>query len=176
MKTSSPNPSLCGERDDVVVGAGSRTSPGNPPAPVPVGGYPRVRRTFGLHPNYLDIMCCLVLVFLLTSLLVDTTKRVQEQNLPPVDLPQLTPAASGQKANETPPPAIVTVKPGPEYLLGNRKVPLPHLGQALKDSRLREVEIRGDQASQYGHVMNAMQACREAGIVQVALTYQTKEP
>ena len=142
--------------------------------PVPVAALPRVRRTFGVHPNYLDVMCCLVLVFLLTSLLADTSKHIQEQNLPPVTLPEL-PADGTQSSASSAPPFVVTVKPGPQYLAGNRLVGLTELGKAIQATHPREVEIRGDEASQYGHVMDAMRVCREAGISQVALTYQVKE-
>lgn len=126
-----------------------------------------------MHPNYLDIMCCLVLIFLLTSLLADTSKRMQEQNLPPIGLPELSAnsaaAASASKA------LILTVKPGPVYFAGETTVKLPVLAAAIRSIQPSEVEIRGDASSPYLDVMNAMQACREAGVAQVALTYQVKD-
>ena len=140
---------------------------------------PRVRRTFGMHPNYLDVMCCLVLVFLMTSLLADTSKRAQpskrnrERNLPPISLPEI--AADGAQAEQESKAFIVTVKPGPVYFAGDSTVPLASLARAIREARPPEVEIRGDAASIYGDVMSAMQACREAGISQIALTYQIKE-
>jgi biopolymer transport protein ExbD len=126
-----------------------------------------------MHPNYLDIMCCLVLVFLMTSLLADTSKHLQEQNLPPIALPELS--ANNSTAMSESKALILTVKPGPVYFAGEITVTLPALAAAIKSAQPAEVEIRGDAASPYLDVMNAMQACREAGVAQVALTYQVKE-
>jgi biopolymer transport protein ExbD len=140
-----------------------------PPAPT----LPRVRRSLGVHPNYLDVMCCLVLVYLMTSLLADTSQRVQEQTLPPIALAQL-PGDSAQPLKESS-PFILTVKPGPVYFAGDRTVPLASLADSLREVRPAEVEIRGDAASTYVDVMNAMQACHETGVTQVVLTYQVKQ-
>jgi biopolymer transport protein ExbD len=144
------------------------TSEPGPAAPAP----PRVRRTLGVHPNYLDVMCCLVLVFLMTSLLAQASRQAREQKLPPIVLPQLP---QGLETTNESAAFIVTVKPGPIYFAGDKPVSLAALADALRRAHPSEVEVRADAASTYLHVMNAIEACREAGVAQVALTYEVKE-
>ena len=144
------------------------TSEPGPAAPAP----PRVRRTLGVHPNYLDVMCCLVLVFLMTSLLAQASRQAREQKLPPIVLPQLP---QGPETTNESAAFIVTVKPGPIYFAGDKPVSLAALADALRGAHPSEVEVRADAASTYLHVMNAIEACREAGVAQVALTYEVKE-
>jgi biopolymer transport protein TolR len=133
------------------------------------------RRTMGVHPNYLDVMCCLVLVFMLTSLLASSAARDGlEKNLPPIALPEMSDAKNPNPA-EAPSALVLTVKPGPQYFVESRALTLDELSRELNNSRAKEVEIRGDEAVPYGAVMAAIRICRAAGISQVALAYKVQE-
>ena len=131
-------------------------------------------RAEGIHPSYVDIMCCLVILFLLTSLLATTgVVRPAERQLPPVNLPQVLdqPGATPLPSQEQ---AVLTVLPGPEFRLNTEVVAKGGLPHRLKAARLIEIVIRGDAAVPYGQVMEAFDACQQAGISQVSLTYQPK--
>ena len=133
----------------------------------------RSKRT-GMPASLLDIMCCLVFIFLLTSLLAASTQiEARERMLPPIDLARMQhPSADVMPDTES---CTITISPGPVYLLSGKEVTMEQLGAALKDSAPDEIEIRGDQHVAYGEIMKIMQTCREAGTAQIALTYETAE-
>lgn len=142
-----------------------------PPAPR-VG----VRRPPGVHPSLVDIMCCLVILFLLTSLLaVRTQQEARERTLPSVELTKLAESggSAGERHEES--PATLSIGPGPEYYFGERRLALRDLARALATRKPREVEIRGDAAVPHGAVMAAMRACQEAGVARVSMTYEVVE-
>lgn len=137
---------------------------------------PPRRRAEGIHPSYVDVMCCLVILFLLTSLLATSgVMQDAERTLPPVKLPQLSvPSAAGE-----PNPSAVgslTVLPGPEFLLNTEALTKAALIARLQADRPAELEIRADATVPYGQVMAAFEICQQVGIAQVSLTYQPQQP
>jgi biopolymer transport protein ExbD len=133
------------------------------------------RQFAAIHPSLVDVMCCLVILYLLTSLLAATSSQeAREKTLPSVNLAGLTdhgsPATDSRAQG-----VVVSVQPGPAYYLDERPVPLAAMAAEFSKSRPPEVEVRGDEAVPYGTVMNVMRICREAGISRVALTYKIQE-
>ncbi|MFA7158580.1 MAG: biopolymer transporter ExbD [Kiritimatiellia bacterium] len=133
-----------------------------------------LRRPYGIHPTLLDVVCCLVFIYMLTSLLaVSSRQEARERTLPPVNLSEMEEAAGlGNQATNS---LIVTVKPGPEYLIDDAALGLDQVPRRLAEQRPAEVEIRGDEAVNYGDIMAVLRLCRKAGIDRVALTYKMKE-
>lgn len=135
----------------------------------------KARQTSGMHPSLLDVMCCLVFIFLLTSLLAASSQQeAREKTLPPVDLTEM-PDEPGSNENRQEKVAVVTVKQGPVYLIDNDEINAEELGARLGVSHIEEVDIRGDNGVPYGYIMNVMRICRESRIDKVALTYSAKE-
>lgn len=140
------------------------------PAGARTGRIP-VRRPAGVHPSLVDIMCCLVILFLLTSLLAATTSQeARERTLPPVQLAGLDPTGAAVSGN--PKPLVITAAPGPRFFLAETPVPLADLPRALAERSPGEVEVRGDESLPYGTILGVMRACERAGISRVALAYQ----
>lgn len=134
-----------------------------------------LHRSSGMHPSLLDVMCCLVFIFLLTSLLAATSQReASERTLPPIDLAEMEDSIGAEKKDESD-IIVVTVRKGPEYLVNDTPLDIDQIPGILSERRPDEVEIRGDNTVAYGHIMDIMRLCRQAGIDRVALTYKIKE-
>ena len=134
------------------------------------------RRFHGVHPSLVDVMLALIFMYMLSSLMVAAYQgaRQQERSLPPVHLAEL-PDANGAANPSAPRATVVTVGKEANYAVDDTPVPLERLEQMFKSRPPQEVEVRGDEAVNYGAVMNVMRVCRHAGISRVALVYKPKE-
>jgi biopolymer transport protein ExbD len=134
------------------------------------------KRFHGVHPSLVDVMLSLIFMYMLSSLMVAAYQgaKQQERALPPVHLAEL-PDPNGA-ANPAPrQTTVVTVGSKADYTVDDKPVTLDRLEQMFKTRPPQEVEVRGDEAVNYGAIMNVMRVCRQAGISRVALVYKPKE-
>ncbi|MBI3986806.1 MAG: biopolymer transporter ExbD [Lentisphaerae bacterium] len=135
---------------------------------------PFVRRPYGVHPTLLDVVCCLVFIFMLTSLLaVSSRHEARERTLPPLNLAEMDGSLASDPSNRVA-TVVVSVRPGPEYSVDNSPVRLSELRDVLAGRKASEAEIRGDGAVSYSCITDAIRLCNEAGINRLALTYRSK--
>jgi biopolymer transport protein ExbD len=134
------------------------------------------KRFHGVHPSLVDVMLSLIFMYMLSSLMVAAYQgaKQQERSLPPVHLAEL-PGANGGATSSSTQATIVTVGSKADYTVDEKPIALAQLEQMFKARPPQEVEVRGDEAVNYGAVMNVMRVCRHAGISRVALVYKPKE-
>lgn len=117
---------------------------------------------------YIDVSLVLLIIFMITAPLV--------QNGVDVELPQA--AAKPVDSNEDKPPVIVSIKAdGSFYVdLGDhddqpvaQEELMAKVTAALRLKPGTEVLIRGDKAVDYGRVVTAMAALKQAGVPSVGL-------
>ena len=112
---------------------------------------------------FVDVMLVLLIVFMITApmLMVGV----------PVDLPQ-TQAQQLERERDTD-PAVVTVDNQGAVFVGETEVDLSGLGSMIREVRGENpnirIFVRGDQAINYGRIMEVMGALNSGGFTNVAL-------
>lgn len=115
---------------------------------------------------FVDVMLVLMIIFMVSAPLMSVGV--------PVDLPSSQAKGAGQSKQ----PIIITVDKNGELYLSETRVSkaqlITTLSQMTQDNRQKRIYIRGDQALEYGRVMDVMGAITAAGYSKVALVTETE--
>jgi biopolymer transport protein TolR len=110
---------------------------------------------------FVDVMLVLLIIFMVTA-------PMMQQGVD-VDLPETTTQPMRMKDE----PLILSVQKSGKYFLGRTEVPLADLTEKLeaifegRDSK--EIFLRADTGAQYGVVVKALAAAREAGATKLGM-------
>ncbi len=110
---------------------------------------------------FVDVMLVLLIIFMVTA-------PMMQQGVD-VDLPETTTQPLRMKDE----PLILSVQKSGKYFLGRTEVPLAGLKEKLeaifegRDSK--EIFLRADSAAEYGVVVKALAAAREAGATKLGM-------
>ena len=122
------------------------------------------RRTLMAEINVtplVDVMLVLLIIFMITTPLL-------EQGIP-VDLPQ----TKTTSIDPTEKQMVLVLTKNKDIFLGKEKLSLKTLettlGQALRQTKRREVFIRADRAVEYGFVAEVMASIKSAGVTRIGL-------
>ena len=131
-----------------------------------------------------DVFINLLLVFIITTglLLMNTNKNginsvtgKVESNLPRIQLPKGTSKGlpGGQAKKRV---TLSARKKGEEirYFIDNRPVKYADLPVTLKAGQISSVRIRFDKHISYGHYVEILDLCKQAGITDIINVYTTK--
>ncbi|MDE0839100.1 MAG: biopolymer transporter ExbD [Kiritimatiellae bacterium] len=118
--------------------------------------------------SLLDVMFILIIFFMAT-----TTFRQEERDLS-ITLPDV---AGGQTLSSAPKVVVINVRKDGTYLFGDTISTLvdvqERVAEALKDDPGQKVLIRGDAKAYHGDVANVAAACRQVGVREAHIGYQT---
>jgi len=132
------------------------------------------RKKTGMPPTLIDIVFCLLIMFLLPAVLASTTTReARERTLPPIALAEMRDSDKSTGMTSTRVVAI-TVAPGPTFFVDNEEVSYNALEQRLAALGAVDVEIRGDTGVLYGVITEILSICQANGISSVSLAYKVK--
>ena len=132
------------------------------------------RKATGMSPTLIDIVFCMLIMFLLPAVLASTTTtEARERTLPPIALAEMRDSESktGMTSSRT---VALTVGPGPTFFIDSEEVTFLQLSERLAALGVVDVEIRGDTSVSYGVITKVLSACQENGISRVALTYKVE--
>ena len=131
-----------------------------------------------------DIFINLLLVFIITTglLLMNTNKTGKdsvigniESNLPKIQLPKgSSEGLPGGKAKNS--VNLSARKTGEEiqYFINNKPVKYADLPVTFKTGQISSVRIRFDRNISYGHYIEILDLCKQAGITDIINVYTTK--
>ena len=129
------------------------------PAPRP-GSTHRPLSEINVTP-FVDVMLVLLIIFMVTA-------PMMQQGVD-VDLPKTT----TQNLRIKDEPLVLTVKRDGKYYLGRKEIPAADLGAKLEaifeGLDRKELFLRADQRAQYGVVVKALAAAREAGATKLGM-------
>jgi len=129
------------------------------PAPRP-GSTQRPLSEINVTP-FVDVMLVLLIIFMVTA-------PMMQQGID-VDLPETT----TQNLRIRDEPLVLTVKKGGEYFLGRREIPEAELADKLaailQGLDRKEIFLRADKGAQYGAVVKALAAARQAGATKLGM-------
>jgi len=110
---------------------------------------------------FVDVMLVLLIIFMVTA-------PMMQQGVD-VDLPKTT----TQNLRIKDEPLVLTVKRDGKYYLGRKEIPAADLGAKLEaifeGLDRKELFLRADQRAQYGVVVKALAAAREAGATKLGM-------
>jgi biopolymer transport protein ExbD len=110
---------------------------------------------------FIDVMLVLLIIFMVAAPLAT------------VDVPVNLPSSTAQPQQRPPHPVFVTIKPDGTVAIGDDTIALAALPAALENAtqgdKDQRIFVRGDKATPYGGVMQAMNVLRDAGYLKVAL-------
>ena len=131
-----------------------------------------------------DVFAALLLVFIfMTGLLLmninkmgghDMSGRI-ESNLPKIQLPKgSSEGLPGGKAKNSVNLSARKTGENIQYFINNKPVRYADLTVALKTGRVSSVKIRLDRNISYGHYVEILNLCKQAGITDIINVYTTK--
>lgn len=115
-----------------------------------------------------DVMLVLLIIFMITTPLL-------EQGIP-VDLPQ----TKTTSIDPTEKQMVLVLTKNKDIFLGKEKLSMKtletSLGEALRQTKRREVFIRADRAVEYGFVAEVMASIKSAGVTRIGLVTEPLPP
>ncbi len=115
-----------------------------------------------------DVMLVLLIIFMITTPLL-------EQGIP-VDLPQ----TKTTSIDPTEKQMVLVLTKNKDIFLGKEKLNMKtletSLGEALRQTKRREVFIRADRAVEYGFVAEVMASIKSAGVTRIGLVTEPLPP
>jgi biopolymer transport protein ExbD len=131
---------------------------------MPVRTQPLEEPTLNLTPM-IDVILVLIIFFMVA------TKFAEEERSVDVQVPSIS---SRNAAMTAPEPRIVNVHRDGRIALGSQSVSLDELKQQLAAARSQykrlNVLIRGDQLATHGQMTTVYDACKQAGIAELAIS------
>jgi biopolymer transport protein ExbD len=131
---------------------------------MPVRTQPLEEPTLNLTPM-IDVILVLIIFFMVA------TKFAEEERSVDVQVPSIS---SRNAAMTAPEPKIVNVHRDGRVALGSRSVTLDELKKQLAAARSQykrlNVLIRGDQLATHGQMTAVYDACKQAGIAELAIS------
>src|SRR5262245_55539146 len=134
---------------------------------MPLKTTPPEEPTLNLTPM-IDVILTLVIFFMVGS------RIAEEENALGVKVPSVSSKASTTAAVE---PKVVSVYPDGRIFLGPQPVSLENLTSQLEaikaQQRRLSVLVRGDRGASHGRMTDVYDACRRAGVSEVAIAVKT---
>jgi biopolymer transport protein ExbD len=134
---------------------------------MPLKTAPPEEPTLNLTPM-IDVILTLVIFFMVGS------KFAEEENALNIKVPTVSSKAAVAAAAE---PKIVSVYPDGRVFLGPQPVSLDELVSQLESARAQHrkvsVLVRGDRGASHGRMTEVYDACRRAGVSEVAIAVGT---
>ncbi len=131
---------------------------------MPLKTTPPEEPTLNLTPM-IDVILTLVIFFMVGS------RFAEEENALGVKVPTVSSHASVASAPE---PKVVNVFPDGRIFLGTQPVSLAELTSQLEaargESRKLSVLVRGDKGATHGRMTEVYDACRNAGVTEIAIS------
>jgi biopolymer transport protein ExbD len=136
---------------------------------MPLKTSPPEEPTLNLTPM-IDVILTLVIFFMVGS------RFAEEENALGVKVPTVSSKASVAAAAE---PKVVNVYPDGRVFLGTQPVSLENLVSQLENLKAQHrkvsVLVRGDRGASHGRMTDVYDACRRAGVTEVAIAVKSEK-
>ncbi|EGB15674.1 Biopolymer transport protein ExbD/TolR [Pseudodesulfovibrio mercurii] len=121
-----------------------------------------------------EIGFVLSLIFMCSFIMILANgAMMQEKTLPQVDLTQMRRQGESEAAQPPETRISITMTDGAaDCFLGERKVPMDRLPDALREEKVREVAIRADNLVTNGTIMKVIRACRQGEVQSFTFVYE----
>ncbi len=137
---------------------------------MPIRTSPLEEPTLNLTPM-IDVILVLIIFFMVATKFADE-ERSLELTIPSI--------GNSKAATTAPDPKIVNVQQDGQVALGATPVTLPELTTQLTAARSQykrlNVLIRGDRLATHGRMAEVYDACKEAGIAELAISVKLENP
>ena len=134
----------------------------------------RIRRSEDGEEPFFALTSLIDILFVLIMFYLAATSFREEERDAEVSLPRADDAAALTAAPRV---VVVNVRADGQYVVSNRAMDLPLLTktvrQAVAGDAGQKVLIRGDRAARHEHVAAAVRACKQAGVVQANIGYDS---
>jgi len=134
----------------------------------------RIRRAEDAEEPFFALTSLIDILFILITFFLAATSFREEERDVQVSLPRADESAALTSAPRV---LVVNVRADGRYVVSNRVTDLPGVAQTVRQAvggdAQQKVLIRGDRAARHEHVAAAVRACKQAGVVQANIGYDS---